>query len=160
MKDRIFRFLGEFDHTGDHRTVKDKLHSHGIIFSPQGVKNWEKVGAWDQIGMDVGKIDCLASARAGQPPASKTCSIVPGTSLQSWHIPSLLRMSLYLVRDLTLALPDKYCACTTALKISYGFDPHVVKIGWVLERLMKHGLKYFREPSLIKRVWPHSFCSQ
>ena len=75
------------------------------------------------------------------------------------QIPSLF-LSQCLVRDSTLARPDKALACITAFDNSYGEDPQVRKMGWVRERDIKFGLKYLRDLSLRKNAWPRSFFSQ
>ena len=77
-------------------------------------------------------MDSRASTKAGQPPLSRRCSIVPTvglTMLQRGQMPSLLDMSQCLVRDSTLARPDKYLAWMTAFLTSYGEESHVVKRG-------------------------------
>ena len=75
-------------------------------------------------------------------------------------MPAMLEVSQCLVRDSTLALPDNHLAWVTALETSYGEEPHVVKRGCVLERDMKFGSKYLRDPSLRRRAWERNFFSQ
>ena len=108
-------------------------------------------------------MDSLASTRAGQPPLRRKCSMVPRVGvmmLQRGQMPSMLDKSQYLVRDSTLALPDKYLAWMTAFLTSYGEEPHVVKRGCVLERDMKLGSKYLREPSFKNAASVRYFLSQ
>ena len=47
-------------------------------------------------------------------------------------------------RDATLALPERNLVKVTALETSLGDVPQVVKRGWVVERDMKLGWKYFK----------------
>ena len=106
----------------------------------------------------MGIMESLASTRAGQSPARSRCSIAPGRGLVNWHNrqpPSLLDMSQYLVRDYTLALPERNLAWTTAFDNSLREEPHVEKFGWLVVRDMKSGLKYLRD-----RAWPRCFFSQ
>ena len=108
-------------------------------------------------------IESLASTKAGQPPLSRRCSIVPRVGwiiLQRGQIPSLLLMSQCLVRDSTLALPERNLAWVTALETSYGDVPQVVKRGWVVERDMKLGWKYFKDRSVKRSASARSFFSQ
>ena len=81
----------------------------------------------------------LASTRAGHPPLNRKCSRFPRVGvmvLQREQKPSLLELSQCLVRASTLALPDKYRACTTALETWYGELPQEEYKGWEMERDM------------------------
>ena len=51
------------------------------------------------------------------------------TMLQRGQMPPLLDKSQCLVRDSTLARPNKYLAWITAFLTSYGEESHVVKRG-------------------------------
>ena len=72
------------------------------------------------------------------------CEGLVGLSCREGRLPSLLCMSECLVRDSTLALPERNLVKVTALETSLGDVPQVVKRGWVVERNMKLGWKYFK----------------
>ena len=108
-------------------------------------------------------MESLASTKAGQPWLRRKCSMVPILglmTLQRGHTPSLLDMSQCLVRDSTLARPDKNLAWTTAFDTSYGAVPQVTNMGWVVVRDIKAGLKYLREDLFRKEASARSFLSQ
>ena len=108
-------------------------------------------------------IESRASTKAGQPPLNRKCSIVPTVGLmilQRGQMPSLLLISQCLVRDSTLARPERNLAWMTAFETSYGDVPHVVKRGWVVDRDMKLGSKYFKDDSFRKLASARSFFSQ
>ena len=89
--------------------------------------------------------------------------MVPTTGsiiLHKGQMPSLLVLSQCLVRDSTLARPDNHLAWMTAFDTSYGEVPQVEKMGWVVERDMKVGSKYFKDASLRKLASALSFFSQ
>ena len=57
-------------------------------------------------------------------------------------------LSQCLVKDSTLARPERNLACTVALTTWKGEPPHVVKIGWVVDKDIKAGLKNSREDNI------------
>ena len=59
-----------------------------------------------------------------------------------------------------LYLPEIILACTVAIAIAEGDDPHVVHTGWGEERDMNSGLKNVRDEYLGSAASARSNCSQ
>jgi hypothetical protein len=147
------------DNTGDDGSVKEELHGERVLDLPQGLEDGEEVGAGDHVSF-------LAWMKASMEYEESCHHWGKGVQLYQefdWQCCTGDRCPLCWTCPSAWSgteRPERYLAWMTAFETSYGEESQVVKRGWVLERDMKFGSNYFRDPSFKMKAWERKCFSQ